>query len=261
VESKKNLTHPTYQRLYDQSAEHLYATVAERVVAAVLHAWRDGRDAHLVITGGRTGLAMAQAIDLILFRATNQGDQGDQNDQEFFKKVQSSKLWIWMSDERFLPLDSEDRSDTHLIAAFTKSANRLHFERVETPAHLTLAEAASKYAAALDQQLGTRVRFDAVLLSLGEDGHIASLFPGHGEQLDSLAAAVAIDNSPKPPAPRVSMGISRLSTASAIYIFALGESKRVALSGLLAGAGAEPVNRLRQSSPDAQIYFVTDLKI
>jgi 6-phosphogluconolactonase/glucosamine-6-phosphate isomerase/deaminase len=76
-----------------------------------------------------------------------------------------------------------------------------------------------------------------------------------------MKSAVAVDNSPKPPAERVSIGVARLAKASAIYIFAVGEGKRVALEELLRGGQISPISKLRESSPSATISIVTDLKI
>jgi len=151
-----------------------------------------------------------------------------------------------------------------LISGFEKSLPHLHFERVSEPQSCTVEEAARGYALALETRVGRESRFDAVILSMGEDGHIASLFPGHMEQLNSTESAISIDNSPKPPAVRVSIGVARLAKASAIYIFALGEGKREPLAGLLAGTSAaseSPISMLRKNSPATQIFIATDLKL
>lgn len=239
-----------FQQLFDPSAEQLIQLVAVRTVAAIVHAWREGREAQIVITGGRTGLAIAKGIDVALFRTTSQ----DEN----FK---SAKVRVWFSDERFLRWDDPERSDSILMAGFERSSRQIHFERVAEPKSSTLEEAAESYANALDAKVGDTSRFDAVILSMGEDGHIASLFPGHTRELDSMKSAVAVDNSPKPPAERVSIGAARLAKASAIYIFAVGEGKRVALEELLRGGQINPISKLRESSPSATISIVTDLKI
>jgi len=242
-----------YQSLFDPSAEQLVSVVAERTVAAILHAWRENRDAHIVITGGRTGLAIAQALDVNLFRLLN--EKGSDLDAAL-------TLHIWFSDERFVAVDDADRSDTALVAAFTRSLSRLAFHRVAAPgSELTLAAAADFYAAALDQALPDAKRFDAVILSMGEDGHIASLFPDHSDELNSTKSAIAVDNSPKPPAQRVSIGAARLARASAIYIFAVGEGKRAALADLLDGGQQSPISMLRKNSPATQIVIATDIKI
>ena len=77
--------------------------------------------------------------------------------------------------------------------------------------------------------------FDLVLLGLGEDGHTASLFPGHdwGDAPGS-PAALAILNAPKPPRERVSLSAARLSDE--VLFMVSGESKHVALAQWRAGA-------------------------
>ena len=242
---------PNYQRLFDPSAEQLVAQVADRVVAAITHAWREQREAQIVITGGRTGLAIAKAIDVGLFRATS---------QEGSTSFRDSRVRIWFSDERFVAHTDADRSDSTLIAGFEKSLGYIHFERVAEPVATTLIAAAADYALALETRLGKSSRFDAVILSMGEDGHIASLFPGDVDALNSMESAISVDNSPKPPAERVSIGVARLANASAIYIFVVGEGKREALEELLGGGQTSPISLFRESSPNASISIVTDLK-
>jgi 6-phosphogluconolactonase len=246
------MAQPNYQRLFDPSAEQLVAAVADRVVAAITHAWREQREAQIVITGGRTGLAIAKAIDVGLFRATS---------QEGPASLRDARVRIWFSDERFVVRTDEDRSDSTLIAGFQKSLPYIHFERAAEPNGTTLAEAAADYAMALETRVGKNSRFDAVILSMGEDGHIASLFPGDVAALNSTESAISVDNSPKPPAERVSIGAARLANASAIYIFAVGESKRGPLQELLDGKDLAPISMMRKNSPATQIYFVTDIKI
>jgi len=83
---------------YDRSVEHLIAQTAERTVAAILHAWNEQRDAHIVVTGGRNGSAMCKALDFELFRSTAE-----------FREVKNNKtpkaLHIWFSDERFVEFE------------------------------------------------------------------------------------------------------------------------------------------------------------
>lgn len=253
----KNLQ-PLFHQIFDQSSDQLITLVAERVVAAILHAWRDGREAQIVLTGGRTGLTIAKSIDVALFRASSQSGSKDGSEID-----PSGRVRIWFSDERFLSLNSADRSDTTLIGGFTKSLAHIAFERVASAELSSLTEAAHAYALALDTRLGSEHRFDAVILSMGEDGHIASLFPGQIEALTSRQSAIPVDNSPKPPAERVSITLARLANASAIYIFALGEGKREPLTQLLSGRSASeaPISMLRKNSLAKQIFIATDLKL
>jgi 6-phosphogluconolactonase len=100
------------------------------------------------------------------------------------------------------------------------------------PAELGADPAAKAYAVTL-QHVG---EFDLVLLGLGEDGHTASLFPGHdwGEAPDSPAALAVLD-APKPPRERISLSAARLSRAREVLFLVSGESKRPALAQWRAG--------------------------
>ena len=94
---------------------------------------------------------------------------------------------------------------------------------------------------------------DVALLGMGEDGHIASLFPGHPE-LNAKAPVVAVTASPKPPASRISLTLPSLTTAKITVILATGESKRHALERLLERDPWLPVSRLER------VIVVTDLE-
>ena len=93
---------------------------------------------------------------------------------------------------------------------------------------------------------------DVVLLGLGHDGHIASIFPGR-PPLTGLAAHVA--NSPKPPADRITLTRPLLATARHTILVAGGEKKRAALEGLAAGRAELPATGL------PGLVICTDLKL
>ena len=94
-----------------------------------------------------------------------------------------------------------------------------------------LAEAADEYAATLPES------FDLVLLGLGPDGHVASLFPGFA-QLDERDRRVAeVFGSPKPPAERISLTFPALNATDAVWFVASGEGKAEAVARALAPEG------------------------
>ena len=80
---------------------------------------------------------------------------------------------------------------------------------------------------------------DAVLLGLGEDGHIASLFPGHA-WLGPPHLAQLVADSPKPPSCRITLSLSLLASAEYVVLVAFGASKREALRRLAKGDSALP---------------------
>jgi len=78
--------------------------------------------------------------------------------------------------------------------------------------------------------------FDLVLLGLGEDGHVASLFPGASWHVKSdLPAVLPVFDSPKAPAQRVSLSPARLSAARKVLFIIVGAGKRNAVNKWRAG--------------------------
>jgi len=228
--------------LYDPSSDELIASCAARTVDAIAHAWREGRRAQIVVTGGRTGYASAKAIDIALFRLIR-------NNESF----EGCVVHIWFSDERFVAYADPDRNDTTLINGFALCKSNIVFHRVAETGEVEAASA--RYAGEVQLELGD-LPFDAVTLSMGEDGHIASLFPGLID-ISEHRAAIAVHNSPKAPLVRVSLSLSRIAKSKSIYIFVLGESKAAALQNINQG----PVGLLEKSSRDGQLTILTDLSI
>ena len=215
---------------------------ASNVVTAIAAAWRETKTAHIVLTGGRTGLSIANAIDQALFRLIRMNTP-----------FEGSMLHIWFSDERFTALDNPDRNDTTLITGFGLCKSNLVFHRVDSTGDVDTA--AQNYAAEVALELGSR-EFDAVVLSMGEDGHIASLFPGLFDP-EVATEAISVHNSPKLPPLRVSLSLVRLAKAKHIFVFALGIGKAAALQQIASG----PVGILDKSSPNGQLQVLTDLPI
>ena len=234
------------QIIENPQSEGLLAKASHGVVSAIESAWAAGRDAHIVVTGGRTGLAIVEAISQAVAPLLGNSD--------------IKPLHIWFSDERFEELDSADRTDTTLIAGFAAIASICHFHRLLAPSQSTLVEAAQDYADQLDGALAA-TGFDAVLLSMGEDGHVASCFPGQTEILNSSASAAAVSDSPKPPAQRVTITLHRLAQTPVAFIFALGTGKSEALHETLRRGASMPVELLRQNSSVGQITILTDFQV
>ena len=92
---------------------------------------------------------------------------------------------------------------------------------------------------------------DVLLLGMGEDGHVASLFPGWSAPPGARVAFVA--SSPKPPPQRVTLTRSMLVTARCTILVAAGEAKRAAVKRLLAGDPTLPAQGL------PGLIVVTDL--
>jgi 6-phosphogluconolactonase len=140
---------------------------------------------------------------------------------------------FYFGDERCLPpQDAERNSQMARDAGFAAPrVSNAQFHVIA--AELGPGEAARRYA----ELLAGVPEFDLVLLGLGEDGHTASLFPGHPWGDDAASADVlAVSDAPKPPPLRVSLSSARLSRARAVYFMVDGEGKRAAVSAWRAKA-------------------------
>ena len=84
-----------------------------------------------------------------------------------------------------------------------------------------------KPRAVYESLVSSALPFDLVMLGMGEDGHTASLFPGH--EHDQSRLVVPVDQSPKPPPERVSLNFSALAQTRELLVLVTGEGKRSAV--------------------------------
>jgi 6-phosphogluconolactonase len=92
-----------------------------------------------------------------------------------------------------------------------------------------LTAAAAAYAGELTSVLGAPARMDVVLLGVGPDGHVASLFPKHHALNEERALVTAVLDSPKPPPRRLTLTLPALAEAERVVVVAFGDSKAEAL--------------------------------
>jgi 6-phosphogluconolactonase len=133
---------------------------------------------------------------------------------------------IWYGDERCLAADHADRNSAMAETTWLVASHIPPESRRPIPAERGACEAAAVYAG----WLAGVPDFDAVLLGVGEDGHTASLFPGHdwGTAADS-PDVLAVAGAPKPPSERVSLSAARLNRSTRVWFVIVGDNKRDAL--------------------------------
>jgi len=199
------------------SAAQVAETTTRRLLDAAGRAIGERGRFQLVLAGGRTPLAVYRHLV----------DQ----------PADWARWHIFFGDERCLPTDDPERNSLAARRAWLDLVpippDNIH----PIPAELGAATAAARYADLIRDQLP----FDLVLLGLGEDGHTASLFPGHPLQDGDLV--IPVRGAPKPPAERVSLTPQALGSSRAILILVTGRGKREALARWRAGADL-PVSRI-----------------
>jgi len=198
------MTLPEWRVFADAGA--LVAALADALCADADAAIAARRAFHLVLAGGSTPRE--------LYRALADRHAGDAH-------------WhVWYGDERCLPVDHPERNSVMIEAAWLAASSIPPGNRRPIPAELGVAEAAARYAGWLKDV----VDFDVVLLGMGEDGHAASLFPGHdwGDAPGSPDVLAVLD-APKPPPERVSLSAARLNRSRRVWFAITGSGKHEAL--------------------------------
>jgi len=167
---------------------------------------------HIAVTGGTVGIAtLASAAEFD------------------FNSLDLSRLHIWWGDERYVNVSSSDRNAVQAANAWLRKINIPRENVHEFPSSesgLSVVAAASAYSEYFDAM---NVTFDLMLMGVGPDGHIASLFPGHIEG-ESLASVVAEPDSPKPPSERLSFSYRVINEAREIWFTVAGADKATAVS-------------------------------
>lgn len=140
---------------------------------------------------------------------------------------------IWFGDERCLPADHPERNSLMARQVWLDHVSLPLQHLHPIPAELGAERAARDYAHLLAQV----PEFDLVLLGLGEDGHTASLFPGHDWGMTSASPAVlAVHHAPKPPPERVSLSAWRLAWSRRVLFLVTGSGKQQAVSAWRSGS-------------------------
>lgn len=152
--------------------------------------------------------------------------------------VEWGRVTILFGDERCVRPDHPDSNYRMAREALLDRAAPATVHRI--PAELGPEEGAELYS----HVVASHAPLDLVVLGVGEDGHTASLFPGH-PALQAKGWAIGIRDAPKPPPQRVTLTLSALRGARHVIVLATGAGKADAVgkakrgevpSGMIAGA-------------------------
>jgi 6-phosphogluconolactonase len=130
---------------------------------------------------------------------------------------------LYLGDERCLPADDAERNSRMIEDAWLAQSPIAPHQVHWIPAERGAAQGARDYEAVIEAVLP----FDMVLLGMGEDGHTASLFPGHRH--DPARLVVPVEGAPKPPPERISLNFGTLGQTREMLLLVSGASKRDAV--------------------------------
>jgi 6-phosphogluconolactonase len=200
-------------------------------VTRLVDAWSARGYGSLVLTGG--GIGTQVLVELAAAPAAG--------------AVDWRHLDIWWGDERFLPAGDPERNETGARAALLDHVDadpgRVHpMPGPDGPDGQDPEAAAARYAswllaASRPEDHSQVPSFDVLMLGIGPEGHVASLFPGMPALYEEQRTAVAVHGAPKPPPTRLTLTLPAINAAREVWIIASGAEKAGAVRLALSGAG------------------------
>ncbi|MFH8987528.1 6-phosphogluconolactonase [Streptomyces sp. NPDC017940] len=217
------------QLVVHRDKELMARAAAARLITRIVDAQSARGSASVVLTGGRNGNGLLAALSSAPARDA----------------VDWSRLDLWWGDERFLPDGDPERNHTQAREALLDSVPldpaRVHPMPASDGLHEADA-AAESYAAELAAAAGPEDHgpvptFDVLMLGVGPDTHVASLFPESPAVRETERTVVGVHGAPKPPPTRVSLTLPAIRSAREVWLLAAGEDKAKAAAIALSGAG------------------------
>ncbi len=200
----------------------LATTVADLVNSRVRHGLDTSGTFHLALTGGSLGILVSELLVA----------HWNEEPEKF------SGLHLWWGDERFVPELSEERNAHPVLTAMSEDSP-IHIHQVASPdSNIEVSVAAKRYNADL-----FGIEMNLSLLGVGEDGHVASLFPGKWDESERRGAIAVLD-SPKPPRERVSFSMSKINESESVWFIVSGLEKQEALEKIIARDGSVPASHV-----------------
>ena len=224
-------------------AAALATAVASELTARLRHPGPTGSRLAVALPGGRIAVPLFDAL-----RSHLETDTG----------WRDAVHWFW-ADERLVPHDDPQSNyrlaRLHLLDPLKVPADRRH----PVPCARDPVAAARQVDEELRQTLGVGQPdvpvLHLVLLGMGEDGHIASLFPGVPVEVPRPHAAFAgVRGAPKPPPNRVTLTWEALAAAQTVWVLVSGPGKGAALERALKGDAKVPLGRLLQLRSGTRLF-------
>lgn len=208
-------------------ADALVAAAGDRLVAAIIAAVDARGVAHIVLTGGGTGVKLLKRV----------GERGD--------AIEWARVHVYWGDERYVPADDDERNDRQAREALLDhvdipTANVHAFAASDGEFGTDIDAAAASYERVLAADGEPTPHFDVHLLGMGGEGHVNSLFPDTAAVREESRYVVGVTESPKPPPQRVTLTLPAVRRSREVWLVVAGAEKADAVAAAI--GGADPVD-------------------
>jgi 6-phosphogluconolactonase len=237
------------------SVGELARAVAGKWLDEIAEANRGGKSHYVALSGGR----IAQNFFTAVVEQTKTRKIGDGN----MPSLPTNIHFFW-ADERCVPpgdKESNFRLANELLFPPLKiSESRIHRIRGEDSPEIAVKTAESELRRIVPPNENGQSVLDLIFLGMGEDGHVASLFPNaSAEIVNSTKPFLAVEDSPKPPLKRISMSYAMIAAAKNVWVLASGAGKEAALRELLGQNGHTPLAQVVRSRSRTKVF--TDIQL
>jgi 6-phosphogluconolactonase len=233
---------PNFELLSFASADALARAAAGAWLDEIETANRAGKPHCVALSGGR----IAQKF----FTATVALAQA--------RAVSFARVHFFWADERCVPpTDPESNfklANELLLLPLKIAPGKIHRVRGEIPPQVAVKIADKELDRIAEKNSQKRPALDLILLGMGEDGHVASLFPGSVQKTDTNVSFLPVENSPKPPKMRISLSFNAIGRARRVWVLVSGAGKEVVLRAALKPGGETPLARVLQQRRGTKIF-------
>ncbi|KUH87521.1 MULTISPECIES: 6-phosphogluconolactonase [unclassified Mycobacterium] len=237
---------PIIERYPDSAA--LVAAAGDRLVAAIVDAIDKRGAAHIVLTGGGTGINMLKRV------------------AEHSDGIDWSKVHLYWGDDRFVPEDDDERN--------YKQTREALLDRVDIPVDNVhpMAASGAQFGDDLDAAAADYERvlaanahdgeptpdFDVHLLGMGGEGHVNSLFPHTPAVRERDRLVVGVVDSPKPPPRRITLTLPAVRRSREVWLVVSGEGKADAVAAAIGGADPDDVPAAGAVGREATVWLLDE---
>jgi 6-phosphogluconolactonase len=221
---------------------------AEELARAAARDWlttiqaRSATPRYVALSGGRIAARFFSAVAEF---ATKDG-------------ISLNNVHFFWGDERCVPAaDPESNfnlANTHLLRPLSIPEGQIHRVPGEEPPEDAAAQAAAELCRFAPRGPENQPVLDLIFLGMGEDGHIASLFPGESDEVRGDKAVYRAVYATKPPPRRITLGYGAIVAGRNVWVLASGAGKKAALDESLHSGGQTPLARILKYRAHTRIY-------
>jgi 6-phosphogluconolactonase len=229
-------------------ADALVSAAGERLVGAITTAIADRGVAHIVLTGGGTGVKLLEHL----------GDHGE--------AIDWSAVHLYWGDDRYVPADDDDRNDKQAREALlddidipSANVHAMPASDGEFGEDIDAAALAYEQVLAANAQSGSSTPdFDVHLLGMGGEGHVNSLFPHTPAVRETVRLVVGVTDSPKPPPRRITLTLPAVQRSREVWLVVAGTEKADAVAAAVGGAAPVDVPAAGGIGREATVWLLDE---